>query len=188
MHPLSLKETFRQLPKSLRDICGTVIFPHDNGNSLTNSSESTPVLMGASDASFHWGKATHAWVISTGVKYDITKPNKNIFGSGPVDGLPPYLSSGRGELHGLNAISIIADLLNTYHARNSKIKVVCDIKGIVNKCRTLSINYLLSRSLISGVITWRTLNGKLDLRPSPIPTFLLTKNGLFFPPTQKLTK
>jgi len=142
MHPLSLKETFRQLPKSLRDICGTVIFPHDNGNSLMNSSESTPVLMGASDASFHWGKATHAWVISTGVKYDITKPNKNIFGSGPVDGLPPYLSSGRGELHGLNAISIIADLLNTYHARNSKIKVVCDIKGIVNKCRTLSINSL----------------------------------------------
>jgi len=89
-----------------------------------NSSRSTPSLVGACDSSYHQSRATHAWIISTG-----DESGKTIFGSGPVDGLSPYLSSGRGEPHGLNAIFIMAHLLNVYHACNSKIKWNVTIKA-----------------------------------------------------------
>jgi hypothetical protein len=121
-YPLSLKEPFLNLPKSLRDICGTVSFPDDNGHSLMSSGDMVSHLIGASNASYHNDKASHTWLISTSDKQDLLRPNKLIFGSGPVDGLHPFMSSGRGERHRLNAVSIVNNLLNTYHNCNLKIK------------------------------------------------------------------
>jgi hypothetical protein len=91
-------------------------------------------IFGASNASFRPDKATPAWVISSVDVSDLETPNMTITGSGAVDGYPVHISSGRGELHGIMALSIISDVLFNFHNFNSDMTVVCDNQGDIKKC------------------------------------------------------
>jgi hypothetical protein len=91
-------------------------------------------LLGASDASFKDGRATHAWIISSGKVDDIMNPILNISGAGAVHGMPKYLSSARGELQGITAISIILNLLSDYHHKRITTSSICGNIGVINKC------------------------------------------------------
>jgi len=84
---------------ALQNICGTVRFPQDNGKEIISMAQinSTP-LFGASDTSYRHSQSTRAWILSTGSVSDINSPLMSISGSGPVDGLGPFLSSSHGEL------------------------------------------------------------------------------------------
>jgi hypothetical protein len=87
------------------------------------------VIYGASDASFKDNQASHAWIISTGQVEDVENPLLSIYGSGPVDGHFPDLSSTRGELQGQMAITIISNLFLQYHQLNATVHMVCDSKS-----------------------------------------------------------
>jgi len=94
-----LESRFNQLPSSLREICGSVIFPNDQGSALADACcQNRNILFGASDASYKHDQATHAWVISSGNVSDLASSNLSILGSGYVDGYAPHMSSARGEL------------------------------------------------------------------------------------------
>jgi len=101
--PETLQEAFEWLPHAVRQICGSVHFPSNNGASILQSIQQLPhpVLYGTSDASLKSQRSTHAWIISSGQIDDIMDPERNISGAGPVNGLSPYLSSSRAELTGL---------------------------------------------------------------------------------------
>jgi hypothetical protein len=74
----SLDSAFRSLHPALRETCGTIQFPPDNGYALMDGVHSSGSLFGASDASFKNGKAAHAWIISSGKVDDISNPLLNI--------------------------------------------------------------------------------------------------------------
>jgi hypothetical protein len=93
-------------------------------------------LFGASDASFHDGRATHAWILSSGKVSDLISDTLSIFGSGFVDGYAPHISSARGELHGVTALSIITDLLCQHAHLPGQLTAICDNQGVVQKCNS----------------------------------------------------
>jgi hypothetical protein len=97
-------------------------------------------IFGASDASFKQQSSSHTWIISPGDTIDIENPLLHIAGSGPVDGLPQKLSSGRGELARLTSITIIANLFNHYHSSRLPVKVICDNQSMVKKCNSLPLH------------------------------------------------
>jgi len=103
----SLVDTFNALPPSIKQICGNVVFPQDNGPALLRSIQKNKnTMLGTSDAALKKRRATHAWILSSGMA-DIEDNNMHISGSGPVNGYIPDLSSGRGELHGITALTIM---------------------------------------------------------------------------------
>jgi hypothetical protein len=51
-----------------------------------------------------------------------------------IHGIPNFLSSARGELQGITAVSIISTLLSQYHNKQVKISSICDNVGVVSKC------------------------------------------------------
>ncbi len=137
--PNTLQEAFHLLPTSLKNICGEVHLPSDNGKELINHITANKYkLFGASDASFRDRKASHAWIISTDSIDDIGDDDLCIHGHGPVDGLAQYISSGRGELTGITALSIMTQLFLNYHSSNATLEAICDNKRVINKCGSLS--------------------------------------------------
>jgi hypothetical protein len=61
---------------------------------------------------------------------------------GVVHGFSPFLSSGRGELQGIFALSIVANIFKHHHSSSAKVTVICDNQGVSSKCNTLTINSL----------------------------------------------
>jgi hypothetical protein len=55
-------------------------------------------------------------------------------GSGSVHGYYPNLSSARGELQGITALTIIFKLLRDYHLTSATAIIVCNNKGVLNSC------------------------------------------------------
>lgn len=98
----------------------------------------TNVLFGASDASLNKGHATHAWNISSGQLSDICSRNSSLSGSGLVDGLSTFLSSTRGELKGITAVTIMGHLLNDFQSTNLPISILCDTKSVQQKSQKIS--------------------------------------------------
>jgi hypothetical protein len=133
----SLQSAFDLLDPSLKRLCGTVSFPNDNGTSLLSKiNQSWNYIFGASDASIKQQRASHAWILSSGQCDDIEDPLLHIKGSGLVDGLPSLLSSSRGELAGITAITIIAQLFRAYHSSKAPVSIICDNQGMVHKCNS----------------------------------------------------
>lgn len=123
-------------------VCG---FPSDNGSKLMSSrTADTSPIFGASVASLKFGRVTHAWIISTGNPSHITDPSMAIIGTGPVDGLPNFMFSSRGELQGLTVVTIMWSLLNSYHSTALPLRTTCDNKGVLKKCESMSFNSLRS--------------------------------------------
>jgi len=83
-------------------------------------------MFGASDASFRSGNATHAWVISSGQVSDLEALNMTITGCGAMDGYSTHMSSRRGELHGITALSIMTNVLYNFHNFTGTVTAVCD--------------------------------------------------------------
>jgi hypothetical protein len=130
-----LKEAHQNLHPALRSICGKISFPPDDGTLLTQTiTESYHKLFAASDASYKEGRATHAWIISTGKIADITNPWFNIHGSGPVHELSQHLSSTRGELQGITSFTIMLRLFFTVCNSSCSISAICDNRGVIHKC------------------------------------------------------
>jgi hypothetical protein len=153
--PQSLSETFLNLPIAIRQTCGTVHFPSDDGLSIIQKvQQAKNNLYGASDASLKDGKASHAWIISLGEIDDIEHPLHHITGSGPVHGIPYSLSSARGELQGITAVAIIANLLSNYHNRKPTISSTCDNTAVISRC---------SKGPFSSLRRHRTANIDLHL-------------------------
>jgi hypothetical protein len=112
--PNTLREAFQSMHSPLQSLCGTVNFPPDNGVNLLHSIQgANNNIFAASDASVKNKKAAHAWILSTGKVTDITDPLLNLHGYGPVHGPSQSLSSTRGELQGITAITIISILYQT---------------------------------------------------------------------------
>jgi hypothetical protein len=140
-----LKEAYQNLHPALRSICGKNSFPPDDGTLLTQTiKESNYKLFAASDASYKEGRATHAWIISTGKIADITNPWFNVHGSGPVHGLSQLLSSTRGELQGIASFTIMSRLISTVCNSSCSISAICDNRGVIHKCSSGSYNSLRS--------------------------------------------
>jgi len=94
----NLPTFYSKLPSTLQQICSIVYFPSDDGVQLISKCwHNHNNIFGASDASFHHGQTTHAWVISPGEVSDLEMPNMTISGSWAVDGYSPHMSSGRGS-------------------------------------------------------------------------------------------
>jgi hypothetical protein len=136
-HPTTLQEAYQSLPLALKQICGSVTFPADNGEKLLGTiSSSNNTLSSASNASVKDGRAAHAWIISSANINDISNCNMHITGSGPVDGLPPFISSSRAELTGITAIAIITRNFLEFRFYTACIHTYCDNQGIIKKCQT----------------------------------------------------
>ncbi len=132
---LTLRETFDRLPIAIQQACGRVVFPPNNGTTLLIDIATTSgTLFGASDASLKNHQSSHAWIISSGSTQDIEEPLWHIYGSGPVHGAPQYLSSSRGELQGLTALSIVANLLSNFSGNKLRMNAICDNSGVISKC------------------------------------------------------
>jgi len=141
--PQSLSEAFLTLPIALQQTCGTIRFPSNDGLSILQKiQQSKNNLYGASDASLKDGKAFHAWIILSGEIDDIEDPLHHISGSGPIHGIPHFLSSARGELQGITAVAIIANLLSEYHNKKLTISSTCDKTGVINRCSKGSFSSL----------------------------------------------
>jgi len=94
----SLEKAFHNLPLAIKQTCGNIHFPSDNGEQILNQINTlNSSLFGASNASFKDGRASHAWILSSENIDDIEDPD-SMSGSGPVHGASQYLSSAHGEL------------------------------------------------------------------------------------------
>ena len=126
---------FTNLSLALQRICGNVTFPDDNGKAILNHiSQSNSGLFGSMDASLKHGRAAHAWIISTGSIDVIEHSNMHLSGAGPVDGYHSYISSSRAELTGITVVSIIAELFREFHNYRSRLNLICDNQGMLQKC------------------------------------------------------
>lgn len=137
-HETSLQESFSNLHPSLRQICGNVSFPPDNGVATLTALTQSHAIHGDSDASLKDGKAAHAWVISPGLPEHLLDPTLNIHGSRPVDGYTPDMSSTRAEIHGIMAATIIAHLFLKYHSITKQNKLTGDSQSAIKKIPTHS--------------------------------------------------
>jgi hypothetical protein len=144
--PQSLESSYRHsLHPSLQNMCGHTVFPPDNGRTLFQSvKQSNKQIFTSSDASLKNGRSTHAWVISTGHISNLSDPYMHIKGAGSVHGHKKYLSSCRGKLQGLMAITIIAKLISDYISSPCKVSAICDNSGIVQRCSRLQFKSLRS--------------------------------------------
>jgi hypothetical protein len=137
--PSNIRQAFQCLPTALQNICGTSHFPDDNGVALMHHISESGSLYCMSDTSVKNGRASHAWIISSGEVDLITDPTLTIFVSGLVDGYSPYISSTRAELTGITAISVIMKLLMEFQSSKLKVQISCDNKGIISKIPHMSI-------------------------------------------------
>jgi hypothetical protein len=70
----------------------------------------------------------------------------HMHGSGPVDGYFPYLSSTRGKLQVITAVTIIAHLLFKFHFIKGSVRATCDNQGAI-QCAT-SVSFHIDSNLI----------------------------------------
>lgn len=143
--PTSLREAFSRLPSSIQTKCGDIHFPNDDGKAIMDRVATNNTLFGASDASFKKGRASHAWLLSSGNVNDITDDDLHISGQGPVDGYSLDMSSGSGEIHGITAMSIMFKLLLQFHCLQLKWRLSVIIK-------VLSPSALLPNFIILKII------------------------------------
>jgi len=137
LSPPTLEHLFHNLPSPLRDILGLVQFPSDDAIQLVNDiKQNGNNIFGASDASFRDGQATHAWMLSTGKVTDLDSGNMTITGIGHVERYAPHMSSTRGELYGVTALSIMADLLCQHAGIQGSLLAICDNQEVVTKCNS----------------------------------------------------
>jgi hypothetical protein len=131
----SLRAAFHSLPLALQRICGNIHIPSDNGSALIAKSKMQDnTLVGDCDASFKNKRGTHAWILTSGAIEDMTDPEMHIFRIGPVDGPSSHMSSGRGELTGITALSIASKVFQNYHSTKTKVTAICDNQGVISKC------------------------------------------------------
>jgi len=129
----TLKEAFNNIHPPLKQICGKIHLPPDDCHILGFTTRSQNSLFSASDASLKDGRATNAWILSSGKANDIMNPLMNISGSGPVHGAPQYLSSACGELQGITALTTVAKIFTEYFNTRPKSTFVCDNTGVQKK-------------------------------------------------------
>jgi hypothetical protein len=55
-----------------------------------------------------------------------------------------FFHLGRGELHGILALSIVADLFKKHYSSNAPVGMICDNQGVTSKCNNMSITSLRS--------------------------------------------
>jgi hypothetical protein len=70
----------------------------------------------------------------------LKKTHISTHSSGPVDSFTPYLSSSRGQLHGITTLSIMAKVHKVHHSSNAKIKATCDKQSAIKKLNTLTFD------------------------------------------------
>lgn len=129
----SLKMLFNDLHPSLKEICGDITILPDYGALLSSIIASNNSLFRVSDASLKDGTATHTWILSSGDVNDIENPLLNILGAGPIHGVLHFLSSSRGELQGITALTIITKLFLEYFSNKCKTLFMCDNMGITTR-------------------------------------------------------
>jgi hypothetical protein len=170
--PIKTREStaslYKTLHPSLKEICGVVKFPFDDGRVLIQSiKDSNKAILAASDAYHKEGRTSHIWIISTGLVSDIYDPLKHISGSGPVQGFHKYLSSTRGELQGITAITIISILISEYLGSPCNRTAITDKQGVICKCARGNYNSLRSHRLpnIDLYLTqsWLSLSNKYSI-------------------------
>jgi len=93
-------------------------------------------LHGASDASLKDGRATHAWILSSGNTNDIEDPDLHLSGWGPVDGRNHSMSTSHGELHGITALPLMAKLHLQFHSSTASVEAICDNINVISCCST----------------------------------------------------
>jgi hypothetical protein len=144
----SITSLYKTLHPSLKEICGKVQFPLDDGRVLIQGiKDSNKAIFAASDTFHKEGRSSHAWRISTGLVSDINNPLKHISGSGPVQGFHKYLSSTRGELQGITAITIISKLISEFLGPLCNITAITDNQGVIRRCSRCNYNFLRSHRL-----------------------------------------
>lgn len=158
---MALEDYFQSNHPTIQQICGSISYPPDNGTAWMQSIQNkSSILFRASDAWLKEGRKSHAWIISSGHVDDIMDPLLHIYGFRPVHGLPQYLSSSRGELQGITAVSVTVKLLMDFHSTSCKVKVVCNNTGMISKCsrpsnislkcqRTANLDLFLTQSKVS---------------------------------------
>ncbi len=83
----------------------------------------------------------------------------------PVDSLPSKLSSARGELAGLTAITIIAQLFRQCHSSSAQISIICDNQGRVRLRKSWSLYSDSAFSSLSHTSTDTLSNFTEDMVP-----------------------
>jgi hypothetical protein len=126
-----------EINSSLRNICGDITMPNDNGQAIINHAISTnSTLFCASDGLVQHGNRTHAWVITTSDPAHLKDPLMRINGSGAVDGHTSDMSSGRMELQGQTALAIMLNHLQTTVQRPlPPCHFYCDNQAIISGCK-----------------------------------------------------
>jgi hypothetical protein len=162
----SLRETLKNIHPSLKEICGNITIPEDDGKMLISAIQSKKSLYGASDASLKNGRATHAWIISSGNINDIEHPLMHISGSGSVHGATHYLSLSRGELQGITALTIIAKVIMEYFSSRIPSTFVCDNTGVIKRASQGNISSLKSQRAVNIdlYLTHKELKKDMDIK------------------------
>jgi hypothetical protein len=63
-----------------------------------------------------------------------------------IDGYACDTSSGRAELHGITALSIMTQLFLNYHFSTSTMEAVCDNQVVITNCGAINDSWLASNS------------------------------------------
>jgi hypothetical protein len=127
----SLQKAFESLHPALKNICGTVQFPKDNGGEILRSVQNTKKIymglaMQRSETDAQHMHGLYHLVISM-----------------TLDGISTYMSSSHDELAGLTAITIISKRFLDYHASKARITAFYDNQAIQHKFNSLNFNNLL---------------------------------------------
>jgi hypothetical protein len=152
----TLKEAFDNLHPSFKQICGKIQLPPDDGVLLHSVSRDQQSLFGASDTSLKDDRASHAWILSSGKIHDISTPLLHISGSGSVHGAPQYLSSSRGELQGLTALTIATKVFSNHFNSYPKSTFICDNTGVQRK----NLKAIFHLCAVSETRTWTFISLK----------------------------
>jgi hypothetical protein len=89
----------------------------------------------------------------------------HISGAGPVDGYQSYISSSRAELTGITAVSIMAKLFLEFHNYRSKLNLICDNQGMLQKCANVLPRHFCSHRAANMdlLLTHHSLSSHLQI-------------------------
>ncbi len=73
---------------------------------------------------------------------DVADDELHISGHRPVDGYAMEMSSGRGEIHGVTAMSIMSQHLLHFHSSSAQLEAVCGNQGVINRCASVNFCHL----------------------------------------------
>jgi len=126
-------------------------------------------LFDASDASFKEGRASHAWILPSGDVKDIADEDLHIYGHGSVNSYAMDMSSGRGELAGITAMSIMAQLFLNFLTSRAAVEAVCDKSMCISIFQPTTKNmdlYITQQKILDSTqikLTW--VKGHFDKIP-----------------------